>query len=165
MRVLILLLALAASTVAALNQPHQESPLVMLGHPPQDSIDFAVHSRRVLKVQGQNGRKLAQKTNRLRLAELSSQEESDASDPHLRRLGFKVAGAACGAVVGAICGTVGGTVACVLGGLNDLGSGKIGTAVVSTVGGPLVGAALGAAAGGELGAKGGKSSTGKSAGQ
>ncbi|CAK4905229.1 unnamed protein product [Aphanomyces euteiches] len=145
-------LALAASTVAALNQRHQDSPLVMLEHPPQDSINFAVHSRRVLKVQ--NGRKLAQKTNRLRLAELSSQEESDASDPHLRQLGaFKVAGGACGAVVGAVCGAVEGTATGVAKGLKSLAHGYVGPAVIKTVAGPFVGSGLRAFQGGREGAK------------
>ncbi|CAK4457584.1 unnamed protein product, partial [Aphanomyces euteiches] len=130
-------LALAASTVAALNQRHQDSPLVMLEHPPQDSINFAVHSRRVLKVQ--NGSKLAQKTNRLRLAELSSQEESDASDPHLRQLGaFKVAGGACGAVVGAVCGAVVGSASGVIQGFSKPARNKPGTALSTVVAGPII---------------------------
>ncbi|CAK4962349.1 unnamed protein product [Aphanomyces euteiches] len=146
-------LALAASTVAALNQRHQDSPLVMLEHPPQDSINFAVHSRRVLKVQ--NGRKLAQKTNRLRLAELSSQEESDASDPHLRQLGaFKVAGGACGAVVGAVCGAGRGAVDTVRA-VYHLKRGEPGNGVVEAAAGPIAyslveGAKLGAKLGGKL---------------
>ncbi|KAH9107322.1 hypothetical protein AeMF1_017313 [Aphanomyces euteiches] len=145
-------LALAASTVAALNQRHQDSPLVMLEHPPQDSINFAVHSRRVLKVQ--NGRKLAQKTNRLRLAELSSQEESDASDPHLRQLGvLKGVGGACGAVVGAVCGAVSGAAGGVVTGLNDLGHGNLGGALVKVATGPFIGAGLRAYKGGKAGAK------------
>ncbi|KAH9122729.1 hypothetical protein AeMF1_006075 [Aphanomyces euteiches] len=145
-------LALAASTVAALNQRHQDSPLVMLENPPQDSINFAVHSRRVLKVQ--NGRKLAQKTNRLRLAELSSQEESDASDPHLRQLGvLKRVGGACGAVVGAVCGAVGGAVAGVFSGALASFDGKPGLGVAETVSGPIVGTAYGAYQGGKAGAK------------
>ncbi|KAF0722782.1 hypothetical protein Ae201684P_012445 [Aphanomyces euteiches] len=135
-----------------LNQRHQDSPLVMLEHPPQDSINFAVHSRRVLKVQ--NGRKLAQKTNRLRLAELSSQEESDASDPHLRQLGaFKVVGGACGAVVGAVCGAVRGVAYGVVAGASQIEKNKPGKALVEFVGGPIYHSGYSAYKGGKAGAK------------
>ncbi|KAH9182156.1 hypothetical protein AeNC1_015869 [Aphanomyces euteiches] len=134
-------LALAASTVAALNLRHQDSPLVILGHPPQDSMDFAVHPRRVLKVQ--TGRKLAQETNRLRFAELPNQQESDASSGSrsyardLLALGtFETAGRGCGKVVGAVCGTALGPALGVARGLR----GKV-------VGGTILGAAFGPIAG------------------
>ncbi|CAK4365387.1 unnamed protein product [Aphanomyces euteiches] len=153
-------LALAASTIVALNQRHQDSPLVMLEHPPQDSINFAVHSRRVLKVQ--NGRKLAQKTNRLRLAELSSQEESDASDPHLRQLGaFKVAGRACGAVVGAVCGVGSSTATGVRAAAYHLKRGEPGSAFVGVVGHSIVGSGYGAVRVGKKGAEWGAELGGK----
>ncbi|CAK4685183.1 hypothetical protein LEN26_011891 [Aphanomyces euteiches] len=155
-------LALAASTVAALNLRHQDSPLVILGHPPQDSMDFAVHPRRVLKVQ--TGRKLAQETNRLRFAELPNQQESDASSGSrsyardLLALGtFETAGRGCGKVVGAVCGTALGPALGVAQGLRGkVAGGRVGGTILGAAFGPIAGYQSGKQILGQEGAKLGK---------
>ncbi|CAK4105872.1 unnamed protein product, partial [Aphanomyces euteiches] len=138
-------LALAASTVAALNQPLQDSPLVMLGHPQQDSMDFAVHPLRILKVQGKPRTPAGgtRHNGQNRRASGSSPKTSTFAlnkSPNPGRIERLARG--CGKVAGAVTGAVIGGPACAIAGLRGkapFGRGRVGNAVMGAIFGPAAG--------------------------
>ncbi|CAK4204353.1 unnamed protein product [Aphanomyces euteiches] len=145
-------LALAASTVATFNQRHQDSPLVILGHPPQDSIDFAGHPLRVLKVQGQNGKN--PRNNRVgarpnggdyRVRKNNPSASGPVKSKYLpdkSRNEGKIEKVArlCGQVGGAVAGLAIGVPLCAVAGYRKKITGsKIGGAIVGALSGPVAG--------------------------